>query len=168
MMAKRRLDSIPQWDNVCWYMVGEALLPDYVIYALYRRNWICVEEKKLSEDDWSFINGLGEKYGEYGEFSPLPDWTLLTVQERQEEAHKQEIKQELVEFMELWVSNNPDRSMPNDFDPEDWIAQWIHKQHPRLSNDRSSDYFFSQDGTGEVEALLREEFWILVFGANRQ
>lgn len=73
MIAKRRLDTILQWDSVCWYMVGEALLPDYAIHALYRRNWIYVEEKKLSEDDWSFIHGLGEKYGEYGESSPLPD-----------------------------------------------------------------------------------------------
>lgn len=68
--------------------------------------------------------------------------------------------------MELWMSNNPDRSMPDDFDPEDWIAQWIHKKHPRLSNDHSSD--FSQNGMGEVEALLREEVRIMLYGANRR
>lgn len=119
--------------------------------------------KKLSEDDWGFIHGLGEKYGEYGEYSPLPDWTLMTIQERQQETLKRKTLNELVDLVELWISNNPGRAMPEDFDVEDWVDQWIHKKHPRLSNDRPSDYFFSQDGMGEVEALLREEFRIMFF-----
>lgn len=168
MIAKRRLDSIPQWDHVCWYMVGEALLADHVIHALYRRNWTYIDEKKLSEEDWSFIKGLGEKYGEYGEFSPLPDWTSMTIQERQQETHKRETMQELVDLVELWISNNPGGTVPDDFDAEDWIAQWVHQKHPRLSNDRPSDYFFSQDGMGEVEALLREEVRIMLYGSNRR
>lgn len=163
MTTQRRLDSLPQWFDVGWKLSPEELLSDLQIHNLYRKNWSNVQVEKLSLDDMNFINALGKKYGEYEEFTPLKHWSEMSVEDRQSEAWKQEKQQELVDLVKHWISNNPESSIPADFDAEDFVAQWIHKKQPRLGNDRPSELFFSQDGMGEVESLLRRTIRAMLY-----
>lgn len=167
MITKRRLDSIPQWFDVGWKLSPDELLSDLQIYRLYRKNWSNVQTEKLNQDDMNFINELGKKYGEYQEFTPLPHWADMTIQERQSEAWKQEKQQELLDLVLDFQSQGRaiGKLMPADFDAEDFVAQWIHKKHPRL-DDRPSDLFFSQDGFAAVEHELRWTIREMLFESN--
>lgn len=151
----RILSSIPQYQNVAWQLDPMLCESDDFFYSLYRRNWHHVEVEKLTPEDWEFINELGRKYGPNGVLEPLPHWSDMSINERHEESLFQERCAELTEYVELLLRNTPELDLKTK--PRDWVAQFVNKKQVRLANDRPSDLFASQDGMGEVEALVREK-----------
>lgn len=152
----RSLNTLPQWQNVAWQLKPTLCESDYFFYLLYRRNWGHVETEKLTDDDRAFFAELGHKYGQDGVFTPLPNWSEMSVAERQRETLHHERMHELQGLLETVQANNPHIDLDG-LQPEDWLARWVNKRQSRLNNDAPAELFESQDGMAEVEHLLREQ-----------